>query len=338
VLKKIKYEETGKLISFLMEKGELFAPVEEKAGANFRRISDPDEVTLDSYNTVQSPKCVFFPQTDDMVKYNLKKEGTETEEVSPDSSTRIVFGVRPCDVKSFEIMDRLFAEDIIDPYWENRRKNTLIIGYAFDRVDASDFYDTFGVHASDTTGSDIFMIRTEEYILLKGITEKGIGLLDPAKILEEASAEDEKYFTEKTGKDPKLKTRTIDIEGSAEKLEGIFENPYWEKAAAPCLNCGICTFVCPTCHCFDIQDETMFGKGTRKKIWDSCMFTDFTLHASGHNPRTEKFQRLRQRVNHKFSYYVTNFDTISCVGCGRCTRSCPVNIDIAKVVHEALSL
>jgi len=337
VLKKIGLEKLNQFVSALMEKETLFAPVKGDAGVNFQEIKDASDVTLDFYNTLQSPKCVFFPQTDDMVRYSLKKGTTEIEEVLLDPEPRIVLGVRPCDVKSFEIMDKLFTGGgIVDPYWENRRKNTTIIGYAFDTVDPTDFYGAFDIHAADTAGSDVFLVKGEKNFLLKVITEKGEKLLGSVDVLEDASAEDEEYFEERLKKGPELKTRTLSLKGVAGKLKDMFGSPYWEKAAAPCLNCGVCTFVCPTCHCFDIQDETLFGEGTRKRIWDSCMFTDFTLEASGHNPRTQKSQRLRQRVNHKFSYYVTNFGVTSCVGCGRCTRSCPVNIDILTVVEEAV--
>jgi len=339
VLKKIGLEKLDALASALMERGELFAPVAGDAGVDFQRIDNPGDVTLDFYNTLRSPKEVFFPQADDMVRYRLTHDGVETEEIPLDFEPRIILGVRPCDVRSFEVMDRLFAGgDIVDPYWEERRKSTTIIGYAFDRVDPADFYTTFGIGAADPTGSDIFMIKGEGDLFLKGITERGEELLGSISVLEDVSPENEGYFEEKIAESARLETRILATEGVPEKLEAVFEDPYWIEAAAPCLNCGVCTYVCPTCHCFDIQDETLFGKGARRRIWDSCMFTDFTLHTSGHNPRTKKSQRLRQRICHKFSYYVTNFDVVSCVGCGRCIRSCPVHIDIMAVVEGAAAL
>jgi len=339
VLKKIGLEKTDELVTALMGKGEVFAPVADGTVVNFQKIQNPNNVTLDFYNTVQSPKSVFFPQTDDMVRYRLIHDGVETEEISLDFEPQIILGVRPCDVRSFDVMDRLFSGGgIVDPYWENRRKNTTIIGYAFDSVDPADFYATFGVGAADPTGSDIFMVKGKDILFLKGITERGEALLGSIDPLEDASAKDDQYFEKRLAEASALTTRILGTDGAAQKLESVFEDPYWVGAAAPCLNCGVCTFVCPTCHCFDIQDETLFGGGARRRIWDSCMFTDFTLHTSGHNPRMNKSQRLRQRINHKFSYYVTNFDVISCVGCGRCIRSCPVHIDIVAVVEGAMAL
>ena len=123
----------------------------------------------------------------------------------------------------------------------------------------------------------------------------------------------------------------------AREFEAIFDNvDFWTKMSSACLSCGVCTFVCPTCYCFDICDETTFGQGTRRRLWDACMFTDFTLEASGHNPRPQVYQRLRQKICHKYSYSIRKYGVISCVGCGRCTRSCPVNIDIFTFVDEAM--
>ena len=336
MLKKIALDKFNDFVAALMGKGKLFAPVKGNGGVNFEEIKTAGDVTLDFYNTVMSPKALFFPQIEDMVKYKLEKEGTQVETVPPAAAPQILLGVRPCDVRSFSIMDLLFEDSgIIDPYWVERRKNTTIIGYAFDSVDPVDFYNTFDIHAADPSGSDAFMIKKDNTILIKGITEKGKALLGDVKGLEDGSAQDAKVFDDTVAKGPDLKTRKLDLTGVDKKLVEIFDSPYWHKVSAACLSCGTCTFVCPTCHCFDICDENLFREGTRCRTWDACMFTNFTLETSGHNPRTRTFQRLRQKVNHKFSYYVSKFGPTLCVGCGRCTRSCPVNIDIFSMVDGA---
>ncbi|MFB3925240.1 MAG: 4Fe-4S dicluster domain-containing protein [Syntrophales bacterium] len=336
MLKKIALEKIGDFINALMEKGKLFAPVKDNGGVNFREIRNAADVTLDFYNTVTSPKSLFFPQIEDMIKYRLEKEGPVAEPVSLEIKPQVVLGVRPCDVRSFEVMDYLFRDGgIVDPYWEERRRNTTIIGYAFDSVDPVDFYNTFDIHAADPRGSDIFMIKTDKQVFLKAITNKGGELLGGIQVLADASAEDASLVDATIKKGPELKTRHLSLEGVDKKLEEIFDDPFWHKTSAACLSCGVCTFVCPTCHCFDICDETLFREGKRCRTWDACMFTNFTLEASGHNPRTRVFQRLRQKVNHKFSYYVTKFGVTLCVGCGRCTRYCPVNIDIFSIIEGA---
>jgi ferredoxin len=342
VLKKIAIEKISELAVALLEKGTLLAPVKETSGHNFKEIVNPRTVDLNFYNTVMSPKIAFFPHKEDFVKYKIGKPLAEAEIVALNLKPAFLFGVRPCDVKSFEIMDIHFnAAGIIDPYWKARRDATTIFGYAFDLsqpVDPADFYNTLGIYAADSEGSDIFMVKKDKDLLLKGMTTKGKKLLDELSSLGKGTSGDEKYFEGyiKKGKDYKTRFTSIDPETIAGKFEAIFDNTdFWAKASSACLSCGICTFVCPTCYCFDICDDTLFGKGTRRRIWDACMFTDFTLEASGHNPRTKVYQRLRQKFCHKYSYHIRKYGVISCVGCGRCTRYCPVNIDIFSCVETA---
>jgi ferredoxin len=170
------------------------------------------------------------------------------------------------------------------------------------------------------------------------ITSKGEGL---AAYFGEATAADagaeakKKEIAEKSAAAIQSK-----IPGRAIKpiLDVSFEHPFWDTISGKCLACGTCTYMCPTCHCFDISDEIKGDDGVRIRNWDSCMFPLFTKETSGHNPRTSQKQRWRQRLMHKFKYYVDNFDAIACVGCGRCVMSCPVNIDIRKIVQDISKL
>ena len=342
-MKKTAINKISELAAVLMEKGTLVAPVKEDAGFNFREISDAKQADLNFHNTIISPKSAFFPHIEDFVRYKTGKSILDAQPVVLDLKPVFLFGVRPCDVKSFEIMDIHFAgTGVVDPYWKQRREATTIFGYAFDMnapAEAEEFYQTLGIGAADPEGSDIFMIRKDNDLLIKSMTPKGEKLLGELNVLSDAAAEDEKYFQEtiKKGKDYKTRSMCLDQDVITRKLEDIFHNSdFWTKMSAACLSCGVCTFVCPTCYCFDICDETLFGQGTRRRVWDACMFTDFTLEASGHNPRTHVLQRLRQKVNHKYSYHVRKYGVISCVGCGRCTRHCPVNIDIFSIVDAAI--
>ena len=343
MLKKTAINKISELAAALMEKGTLIAPVKENASFNFREISDTRQVDLNFHNTIISPKSAFFPQTEDFVKYQTGKSILEAAPVELNLKPVFLFGVRPCDVKSFEIMDIHFSgTGVVDPYWQKRREATTIFGYAFDLntpVEVEEFYQTLGIGAADPEGSDIFMMKENNDLLLKAITPKGEKLLVLLNSLSEASADDQKYFDDTVAAGRNFKTRftCVDAKPIAKKFEDLFHNTdFWEKISHACLSCGACTFVCPTCYCFDICDETLFSQGTRRRVWDACMFTDFTLEASGHNPRTKVYQRLRQKVCHKYSYHVRKYGVISCVGCGRCTRHCPVNIDIFSIVEEAM--
>jgi len=342
-MKKTALNQISELAADLMRRGTLIAPVKEKAGFVFREISDAGRVDLNFYNTLMSPKSAFFPPTEDFVRYDKSKTVLDAEGVEPDLKPVFLLGVRPCDVKSFQIMDIHFSDTApADPYWKKRREAATIFGYAFDvdaPADAADFYSTLKIGAADPEGSDIFMIKKGDQLLLKAVTPKGGSLLSSLNGLAQAGAEDEKYFDDYVARGRNFKTRHACVEDGviAKKLEDLFhKTEFWEKISDACLSCGACTFVCPTCYCFDICDETLFGKGIRRRVWDACMFTDFTLEASGHNPRTKVYQRLRQKICHKYSFHVRKYGVISCVGCGRCTRNCPVNIDIFSIVEKAL--
>ena len=168
------------------------------------------------------------------------------------------------------------------------------------------------------------------------LTEKGEKLPDIQKLpqADEQQIKIAKEIEDKVSE----KMKAPVIEDITEKLRGMFEHPLWEDIHQRCLGCGVCTYLCPTCYCFDIQDiPSGHGQGTRIRSWDSCMFSSFTLQASGHNPRSSLKQRLRQRIMHKFNYFVENYGVLGCVGCGRCIKNCPAGIDIREIIQHILS-
>jgi ferredoxin len=129
-------------------------------------------------------------------------------------------------------------------------------------------------------------------------------------------------------------TRRVEIDRIQGKtVLDLYNSDIWTKVYESCLNCGTCTYTCPTCHCFDIQDEATRDGGVRLRNWDSCMTWLFTAHATGHNPRPSGKERFRQRFMHKFKYIPVKRDgETGCVGCGRCINLCPVNLDVREIV------
>jgi ferredoxin len=182
---------------------------------------------------------------------------------------------------------------------------------------------------------DILLVDAGNQYLAKILTDKGAKLATAAgwkPRTEDAAAK--RIDVMKQAAEAKITSFVNTDELSRIETTELYNASFWEDVAFACINCGTCTFVCPTCWCFDIQDENRSKAGKRMRNWDSCMFPLFTLHGSGHNPRGTKLHRVRQRFMHKLKYYVDKYGSgIQCVGCGRCVRYCPVNIDIRRVCN-----
>ena len=155
------------------------------------------------------------------------------------------------------------------------------------------------------------------------------------KFFKEADSEDLGLMKEIEDKASQKVDRTVPVEGIEKRLDFMVESPFWDRTHEKCIGCGVCTFLCPTCHCFDITDEAVNQKGQRVRNWDSCLFPIYSLETSGHNPRPTGRERTRQRLMHKFNYYPKNFGRVACVGCGRCILYCPVQFDIRQALLYA---
>lgn len=328
-----------KLNDFLAQLGkeEVYAPQKEGESLKFLPLAEGGKLELDISNTIVPPKSVVFPQTETLFQYQQGKTGMYTP---GEEEERVLFGVRPCDARAMVIVDRLFSWDVDDPYYLEKRNKTTVVGLACLEPCVNCFCTSVGGAPASTEGLDVLMTDLGEIYLLQFISEKGERLGEKVgDLLEKATGEDVKSAQKIHEEANRKVKRSIDSAGVPEGLPGLWEHDLWREVSEPCLGCGICTYLCPTCHCFDIQDELEGFDGRRCRMWDSCMFKEYTLHASGHNPRPSRRERIRNRINHKYSYYVDKFGVIACVGCGRCINLCPVNIDILNIlskVKEAL--
>jgi len=254
-----------------------------------------------------------------------------------DYSPRAVLGIRPYDAKAMELVKLNFdTKDFKDPYWCDAYKATTFIGLGINKPGPFDFSTSVGTGPFCEDGLDILLADLDDKYLAKILSPKGeaytaacgfdttVDEKESQALFDILRKEAEKNITSRVKID-KLKGQTI--------LD-LHEAPFWDDVAFACINCGTCTYICPTCWCFDIQDETKQKQATRFRNWDTCMSPLFTRHATGHNPRGTKVQRVRQRFMHKLKYFLDKYDQgIMCVGCGRCVKSCPVNIDIREVCN-----
>lgn len=338
--KKLPSERIGDFLRTLTEDHQVIVPIKTREAIYFAPYSDGLELCLDRY-AVLSPKEYLFPSSEKLFSFQYRKseqDVSRTEVVIKSEATSqktVIFGARPCDVSGFVTFDKVYAGNgYRDPFYEARRKAVIFIALTCDNPANTCFCTSVGGSPAATQGIDVLLTKIGDDYLVESFTPAGETLIKNP-IFKYADYLDEKKATEVKQSAIEKVTKAFSTEKVAEKLMEMFSSDYWRKATAKCLSCGICTYVCPTCYCFNITDEGTGGAGDRIRSWDSCMFFLFTLEASGHNPRSEKFERFRNRINHKYSYFVTQYGFISCVGCGRCIRHCPVSIDIREVVREA---
>jgi ferredoxin len=330
--KLISYIDLERLLERLREKSVVYAPVKDGAGEiALREWQQKEAVALEFKNFRQPPKALFLPQNQTLL---LFQDGKWEEPGLPDQET-FLFGIRPCDARALAALDRVFLDgEQNDPYYARLREKTTVVALACNRPMSSCFCSSVGGGPADGAGADLLAVELESDLLLKAQTRRGEDLLRFAgDLLAEASPEALQAAEEliRTAQDQLAAVMTAE---SARRLREAYDLPLWETAGRKCLGCGTCSFLCPTCYCFDITDEVRGGSGRRLRTWDCCAFPQFTLHASGHNPRPTPKERWRQRIMHKFRYSVENFGISFCVGCGRCIRNCPVSMDLRATLRE----
>ncbi len=313
----------------------LFGPVGNGKASSIQELAPGQAPDLTFANTRLSPKNLVFPQSEVMLNYSLDPDDPERnilKEAPKDYAPRAVIGMRPCDAKALSLVKMNFDTDQYqDPYWLNLYNATTFVGLACDAPASTCFCTTAGCGPYHEEGLDVLLVSQKDGYLAKPLTDKGDQLLKAAGWSQAADA-DKVIADAKAAAEARIVSKVESDSLRAADTMALYGAPFWEDISFACLNCGTCTFSCPTCWCFDIQDEAYRKKGVRIRNWDSCMFPIFTVHTTGHNPRDTKLQRVRQRFMHKLKYFVDKYDQgIMCVGCGRCVRQCPVNIDIRRV-------
>ncbi len=325
----LEKKEILRLLGDLLKEFTLIAPIKRKEVTSFEIIQNPEEVTFTLRNTDRPPKGSLIPQNEILFSY---KEGQIQEDRT--ESQNLLFGIRPCDAKSFSFLDRVFEEgDFEDTYYKERRKRTTIFGLSCNEPQCSCFCTSFDTGPFSKEGMDVSIVDLGERLLLESITEEGEKIISRQE-LAHAPSEDINGIDELKENALSRIQDGLDPSTLKEKLSKSFDDPIWQKLHLRCIGCGVCTFFCPTCHCFDVVDEGGESCGKRIRIWDSCQFTLFTLHASGHQPRETTKERFRQRIMHKFNYFPERFKEPACVGCGRCILNCPVNLDLREIIHR----
>jgi ferredoxin len=323
-------------VESLTKRFAVYAPCKEGDTITFERLTGEKSICFDR-PAHSSPKAVIFPQSETLFSFAMKKDPdqprkTEVElKAEPAAPDALILCGRPCDAKGLSGLDPVYLTK--DPYYRKRREKTTIATLACSHGFPGCFCTSVDSGPADRKGSDVLITEVDGGYFVEALTDKGEALLKDAELQDgssyKAAAEAKHAEAEKQIK------KVFDGGKNVRISPEIFQSDeFWEEASAKCLSCGACTYLCPTCYCFNITDEQAINTGERLRSWDSCMFPHYTLETSGHNPRSRKAQRLKNRIGHKFVYYPELYQELLCSGCGRCIRHCPVSVEISRIVAK----
>lgn len=292
-----------------------------------------ETIVLDDADTVISPKDIFFPQLESMFEFN---DGKIKETV--ESSPKLIFGIRPCDLKGVLFADNFFKRNFEDKYYLSRIQNRFIVVKGCIKPPRPTCFCTSaktGPFAD--SGYDLQLIENEDSYIVEPGSKKGEEFLNKyAKFFKSVSLEAEKTIPQIKRKAAEALELKVDFQKALDLIgqKDFIPEENYKRIGERCIYCGGCLYVCPTCTCFNVFDNTKDNTGFRMRNWDACVFEGYTREASGHNPRKEKWQRTSRRYEHKLKYDYQTTGMSGCVGCGRCLSSCPVDIGISKFIQE----
>jgi sulfhydrogenase subunit beta (sulfur reductase) len=324
----------GDWVTQLKELYRVVGPTEKQGQFIFDEIKTIDELQLEYPPTVLPPKKYLFPPRETLLKYGMS--GSQIE-VTIASEPTVIFGIHTCDLHAIKLLDHVFSQGYVDKHYRAHREQTYLVSIeCLSQCTEHSFCRDMGT-ASSADGFDIHILDLGDVYALNVLTRKGIKLMDGFHHAFEAMPTDmkriNKTYSEKWKNFPYR--LDFDVVEMSDLLDDCYNNKLWEELGDSCLACGMCTQVCPTCYCFDVNDEAdlLLEQGQRVRHWDSCQIDQFATVAGGHNFRDKLAIRQRHRFMRKGKYQMDAFGMVGCVGCGRCATSCLVHITPIKVFN-----
>lgn len=326
-------------LSSLVAGNRVIAPMAGESGpARWKDIDGSQDISITGNNVLMAIKEYLLPPYETLftVKGSKGSEVVTDPLQHPTLGTQhptVAIGLRLCDLRGISVLDDVYLKQgpFLDPYYAARREKLSTIVTVCDDPRWSCFCATMGDVGEWAKSADVLVTDIGDKLYVAPISEKGEKLVEGA-FFADPSAEDTAKKTQVW--EDLLALPKLAFAGKDLSKELDWDDPVWSEIAKKCLGCGICSYMCPSCSCFDIQDETKGSVTERYRCRDTCQSCDFTNMGHGHNPRPEKTMRTRQRVMHKFSYQVTQYGSTGCSGCGRCVESCPVNVDLRDVLSR----
>ena len=299
-------------------------------------LASASQLRLDFDVTIQSPKRYFLPEKETLMRFDPDKGFSSVVADEP----FVLLGVHPYDVAAIAQMDQVFAKDNRDTHYLARRENATVVACDAQIRSENVFAGSMGT-ATAQEGFDVLLTQVNGATVVDARTEKGKALVQG---IQDAPAADDAMLAkrEQVWKDSSDLLNRHPLKCGPKELPALLEKNYdnavWAEKAEQCYSCGSCNLVCPTCYCFDVQDDVDWDlkAGERSRKWDGCMLSEFALVAGGHNFREKRAARYRHRYYRKGKYLFDRMGQIACVGCGRCITACTTKIANPVEIYNTL--
>jgi len=355
----VHYEGLKELFNLISEEYKVIAPKLEEGVIKYKQVKSLEELPFGAkseelagfYSVVEGSGYFSYPRPANSIKEFLhpprlvlftvrrKEKGLEFEHDFPEERL-CFFDVRACDLYALGVLDRVFVENNPHPdtYYSALREKVFIVAVNCTGFTQVCFCSTMATGPFHREGYDLLLTEMEGYFLLEIGSDKGKAFVERLRDKREAKAEAFKKKEELMKALESKMLKHFELEQLPAKLYSRMDEEHWVCMDKRCFACTSCTQVCPTCFCFDILEENHISmqESKRVRVWDSCFSPSFaTVHRF--NLRQSVHSRYRQWLMHKFAYWIDQFGTFGCVGCGRCITWCPAGIDIRQEVKRLAS-
>ena len=333
--KVIDKKDMASFVESILSDSALVGPVAKDGKFVFDHIDDVSRLRLDYNITLLPPKKYFLPQEEPILHF--QRDGEVSSQLVVDAGPLVIMGVHPCDINANWLLDLAFSADNEDSHYLEKRQKAIIIGLDCNQpCDEHSFCKSMGSIVVED-GYDLFLTDIDGAYLVEVGSDAGLELLAKHQGARDAAEEDLwRFGAVQEAKRPRFSYKLdVPVADLPNLLAMSYESPLWEELGEKCLGCGACTVVCPTCYCFHITDRLHLNlsDGQRVRVWDSCQLPQFAVVAGGEDFRESRADRQRHRFYRKGKYLTEMFGKAGCVGCGRCVRSCLVDIDPVDVFN-----
>ncbi|HIJ66753.1 MAG TPA: 4Fe-4S dicluster domain-containing protein [Planctomycetes bacterium] len=322
-----------KLLDLISQEKFLIAPAEgpDLEDINFLPVTGAEQICFDYENTLVPPKEYFFGQSECM--FSFSPRSNESITVTDQSEELVFFGVRPCDVKAIELLDKFYERSFVDDYYLSKRACSVIISVACSQLNEECFCTSVGSGPVLTEGFDIQLIDAGNDFAVQVGSEKGLQLYEQYQDFFGApiDVDAEKEFEKAKASEPGFDLQRVYDRLKSNKVD----DRLWADIARRCQSCGLCLLLCPTCSCYTVIDRvTPNGRNLRMREWDCCYFEGFTRMAGGQNPVKPKEEMIKRKYYHKLVQQIDEFGMSGCTGCGRCNTVCVGNVNWLENIRK----